>query len=88
MGTFKIVHSVSSGKEIKMASKNSVANHYSHCLDSFILAGPDSIRFWPRDRRKTCAPPGLIPPRSINHRRWDGFGFYWRRFKLSGLKKR
>ncbi|XP_046501570.1 proline/serine-rich coiled-coil protein 1 isoform X2 [Equus quagga] len=50
------------GKESRTSSKNSVAKHYSHCLDSPLLglpavrleAGPDSSRFWPRGRRKRC----------------------------------
>uniref|UniRef100_F6XPQ8 Proline and serine rich coiled-coil 1 n=1 Tax=Equus caballus TaxID=9796 RepID=F6XPQ8_HORSE len=50
------------GKESRTSSRNSVAKHYSHCLDSPLLglpavrleAGPDSSRFWPRGRRKRC----------------------------------
>lgn len=35
--------SVSLGKEIRTASKNSVANHYSHCLDSPLFGSPSLL---------------------------------------------
>lgn len=43
-GQFKAVPpSVSLGKEIRTASKNSVANHYSHCLDSPLFGFPSLL---------------------------------------------
>ena len=41
---FKAVpSSVSLGKEVRTASKNSVANHYSHCLDSPLFGSPSLL---------------------------------------------
>lgn len=43
-GQFKAVSpSVSLGKEIRTANKNSVANHYSRCLDSPLLGLPKPL---------------------------------------------
>ena len=67
---------VSLGKATRTASKNSVANHYSPCLEhtsplaSQALsweAVPDSCRFWPRGKRRTCTRAGAPG-------RWGGFG--------------
>lgn len=56
------------GKEIRTASKNSVANHYSHCLDSPLLGLPSSLmedrprlkRILAQEQEKEI-PPGLVP---------------------------
>lgn len=43
-GLFKAVpSSVSLGKEIRTASKNSVANYYSHCLDSPLYSASQAL---------------------------------------------
>ena len=66
-GQFKAVPpSVSLGKEIRTASKNSVANHYSPCLDSplfgvpsLLLGGrPDSSRSGPGIEERAATPAG------------------------------
>lgn len=68
-GQFKaVLPSDSLGKEIRTASKNSVANHYSHCLDSPLLGLPSSLmedrprlkRILAQEQEKEI-PPGLVP---------------------------
>jgi hypothetical protein len=81
-GHCKAVPPVSSGKEIRTTSKNSVANHYSHCLDSPLPAGPNSTRVWPRDSKKRCHQGQPLRIETVG---WGGLS--WQRLKLFGLKE-